>query len=166
MKRIIRDITGQDPAALFGGTIASALHNKSNQLFLDCLVDSQTENPANVVYIAELSDDKLSITVISGNADAFLSPFQQWPIWLGMTPDQRTAFETAKTAAEAAQLAIVQKNESDAANAKTYAKLTALKNMSPAEIQTWATANITTLAQAKDALTTLAIAVSILARRL
>lgn len=59
-----------------------------------------------------------------------------------------------------------QKETADLLAAKTYAKLTVLKTMSPAEIQSWMTANVTTLAQARDALITLAIAVSILARRL
>jgi hypothetical protein len=58
------------------------------------------------------------------------------------------------------------KDEVDVTTAKNYAKLTALKNMSPAEIQTWTTANVTTVAQCRDAITTLAVAVSILARRL
>jgi hypothetical protein len=54
----------------------------------------------------------------------------------------------------------------DAEAAKQYAKLTALKRMTPAQIQTWVDANVTNLAQAQDAIKTLAIAVSILARRL
>ena len=57
-------------------------------------------------------------------------------------------------------------DELDAIAAKTYAKLTALKGMTPAQVQTWVTANVTNLAQAQDAIMTLAIAVSILARRL
>lgn len=59
-----------------------------------------------------------------------------------------------------------EKYSIDTIAAKNYNKLTALKAMSPGEIQTWMTANVTNLAQARDALTTLAIAVSILARRL
>jgi hypothetical protein len=58
------------------------------------------------------------------------------------------------------------KDELDIIAAKTHAKLVALKNMTPAQVQAWCDANITNLAQARDALTTLAIAVSILARRL
>lgn len=57
-------------------------------------------------------------------------------------------------------------DEQDAAAARSYAKLTALRNMTPAQIQAWTAANVTNLAQAQDAITTLAIAVSILARRL
>jgi hypothetical protein len=55
-------------------------------------------------------------------------------------------------------------DELDRDAAKLYTK--ALKNMTPAEVQTWVDNNINTLADAKDALKTLAVAVSILARRL
>jgi XkdW protein len=54
----------------------------------------------------------------------------------------------------------------DSVAAKNYAKLTALKNMTPTEVQTWVTDNVNTLAQAKDAIITLAVGMSILARRL
>ncbi len=57
-------------------------------------------------------------------------------------------------------------DELDAAAANTYANLTALKGMTPAQVQDWVAANVTNLAQAQDAIATLAIAVSILARRL
>jgi hypothetical protein len=57
-------------------------------------------------------------------------------------------------------------DELDATAAKAYAKLVALRAMTPAQVQTWVTANVTNLAQAQDAIMTLAIAVSILARRL
>jgi len=57
-------------------------------------------------------------------------------------------------------------DEVDRAAARAYAKLTALRKMTPAQVQTWVAANVTTLADAKDAITTLAIAVGILARQL
>jgi hypothetical protein len=57
-------------------------------------------------------------------------------------------------------------DELDAAAAKAYAKLQALIAMSPAQVQAWVTANITTLPAAQDAIATLAIAVAVLARRL
>ena len=50
--------------------------------------------------------------------------------------------------------------------AKSYAKLTALRGMTPAQVGAWVDANVTNLAQAQDAIKTLAIAVSVLARRL
>jgi hypothetical protein len=58
------------------------------------------------------------------------------------------------------------KDELDAAAAKAYAKLAALMGMTPAQVQAWVSANVTNLAQAQDAIATLAIAVSVLARRI
>ena len=58
------------------------------------------------------------------------------------------------------------KDEADSYAARTYAKLTALKELTPDQISTWVNNNVTTLAAAQDAIKTLAIAVSILARRL
>lgn len=66
------------------------------------------------------------------------------------------------TPAQVAAAAKAEKNIVDSASADAYAKLTALKAMSPAQVQSW----VTTLAQAQDAIATLAIAVSILARQL
>jgi hypothetical protein len=64
-----------------------------------------------------------------------------------------------------AELQAIQ-DAADAADARTHAKLTALKKMTPAQVQAWVTANVTNLAQAQDAISTLAVAVGILARRL
>ena len=57
-------------------------------------------------------------------------------------------------------------DEIDAGAARQYAKLQALKGMTPAQVSSWVDANVTNLASAQDAIKTLAIAVSILARRL
>lgn len=57
-------------------------------------------------------------------------------------------------------------DEQDAEAARSYAKLRTLAGMTPAQVQTWVAANVTTLAQAQDAIATLAVAVSVLARRL
>ena len=65
----------------------------------------------------------------------------------------------------AADIAAVQSAQ-DTQDAKQYAKLQALATMTPAQIQSWVQANVNTLADAKDALKTLAVAVGILARRL
>ena len=54
----------------------------------------------------------------------------------------------------------------DAAAARSYAKLTALRAMTPAQVQAWVAANVTNFAQAQDAIATLAVAVGVLARRL
>ena len=54
----------------------------------------------------------------------------------------------------------------DALSARQYGKLSALVAMTPSQIQAWVTANVTNLAQAQDAIATLATAVGVLARRL
>lgn len=63
-------------------------------------------------------------------------------------------------------IAAAAKDASDLVAAKAYAKLAALITLSPADVATWVTANVTTLPQAQDAIKTLAVAVSVLARRL
>jgi hypothetical protein len=82
----------------------------------------------------------------------------------GNTPDP--AYSAAELAQQVIDRAAASKDASDLVATKTYNKLKALVAMSPADIQAWTSANITTLMQARDALTTLAIAVSILGRRL
>lgn len=57
-------------------------------------------------------------------------------------------------------------DEVDRAAARQYAKLAALRAMTPAQVQSWVSANVTNLAQAQDAIATLAIAVGILSRQL
>ena len=54
----------------------------------------------------------------------------------------------------------------DEQDARTHSKLAALTKMSPTEVDSWVRANVTNLAQAQDAISTLAVAVSILARRI
>lgn len=58
------------------------------------------------------------------------------------------------------------KDADDAAAAKSYAKLTSLKGMTPAQIGAWVDANVTSLSGAQDAIKTLAIAVGIIARKI
>src|SRR5512139_442200 len=60
----------------------------------------------------------------------------------------------------------VPQEELDAQAARTYPKLVILMQMTPAQVNSWVDQNVLTLADAKDALKTLAIAVSVLARRL
>jgi hypothetical protein len=57
-------------------------------------------------------------------------------------------------------------DQQDVIAARQYAKLAALMVMTPAQIQAWVVANVTTLPTAQDAIATLATAVGILARRL
>lgn len=59
-----------------------------------------------------------------------------------------------------------EKDETDAAETRTYEKLRALKEMTPTQVKAWVTANVTNLSQAQDAIATLAIGMSILARRI
>lgn len=61
---------------------------------------------------------------------------------------------------------VLSQTDQDIAAAKAYQKLVALMGMTPAQVQAWVATNVTTLAQAQDAIATLAIAVGILARRL
>lgn len=57
-------------------------------------------------------------------------------------------------------------DELDRREAMAYAKLNELKTMTPAQIQNRAKTNLNTLTEIRDAITTLEIAVSILARNL
>lgn len=72
---------------------------------------------------------------------------------------------TAANAYADAQLATASKDDSDLSAARAYTKLTNLMSMTPAQVQTWVDANVTNLAQAQDAIKTLAIAVSFLMRK-
>jgi hypothetical protein len=86
------------------------------------------------------------------------------------TPAQRTAAQNAVTAfnyvtAKAADDAEVAQLTTDLNAIKAIPALTALVRMSPAQIDTWATANITTVATARDAIATLAKVVAVLARQ-
>jgi len=57
----------------------------------------------------------------------------------------------------AAAQAAIQQRFANSVAARSYAKLTAMRAMSPAQLQVWIAANVTTLAQAQDALLTLAV---------
>lgn len=76
--------------------------------------------------------------------------------------------EWVKGGGVTASASIVQPSPEELENAvvRDYPKLKALRNMAPAQIQTWVDNNVNTLADAKDLLKTLAIAVAILARRI
>lgn len=54
----------------------------------------------------------------------------------------------------------------DLVAARAYAKLTAMRNMTPAQTQTWIVNNVTNLATAQDAILTLAIGYIEVDRRL
>ena len=80
--------------------------------------------------------------------------------------DAEAAALQAPTPEQIAANAQMVKDTVDAAVAKAYPKLDALSKMTPSQVQAWVAANVTNLAQAQDAIATLAIAVSVLARRL
>jgi len=104
--------------------------------------------------------DGASIPADSRNID-----YQAYLAWVtaGNTPIPRDAQEVSDEAAHDAKMA---QEAADVAAARTHTKLKALAAMTPAQVQTWVAANVTNLAQAQDAIATLAIAVSVLARRL
>lgn len=112
-------------------------------------------NTASIIRIA----DGACIPPDLANSD-----YKQYLVWIaeGNTPTP----VDPPTPAELEAIAQAVKEATDATAAKTHAKLTALKGMSPAQVQTWVASNVTNLVQAQDAITTLAIAISILARRL
>jgi hypothetical protein len=118
--------------------------------------DHTNQTPEGLEGVIAIKTDKGNIGWVYRTNDFFD------PVELAMTQAEKDARDAANAVAAAA----VQKDQDDLTQAKTYAKLVALKNMSPAQIQNWVTNNVTTLAQVRDALATLAIAVSILARRL
>ena len=49
---------------------------------------------------------------------------------------------------------------------KSYAKLVALKNMTPAQVSSWVDANVTNLSQAQDAIKTLSIGMGYIIRQI
>jgi hypothetical protein len=109
-------------------------------------------------------DEEIKALRLAGSADAIA-----WSNWADTCRAWGKAEGLklmAETTAEIAKAVVEVQNKADALTARTHTKLVALKNMTPNQVETWCGANITNLAQAKDALTTLAVAVSILARRL
>lgn len=98
---------------------------------------------------------------------AFVNPetneeYKKW-ILAGNVPAPRDAQEVAD---EVASTAKEGKNATDSNSARQDAKLQAFAAMTPMQVRAWIAANVANLADAKDALATLAVAVSILARRL
>ena len=72
----------------------------------------------------------------------------------------------AATQQEALAATKAAQDATDAATAKADAKVAAIGAMTPAQVKAWVTANVSTLADAKDLITTLAVVISILARKL
>ena len=80
--------------------------------------------------------------------------------------DDLAAANAPPTPEQLAQQALREKYAAESAEAKTDAKLSALARMSPSEVRAHVAANISNLADAKDVLATLAVAVSVLTRRI
>lgn len=91
---------------------------------------------------------------------------QDSTITAGMVAISEAQFQAMSAAVVEAPGAADVKLAADATAARQYAKLQALINMTPAQVQAWVIANVTTLSAAQDAITTLAVAVSILGRKL
>lgn len=79
---------------------------------------------------------------------------------------EEIAAKAAAVEAALAEVAVQAKAAADAATARQDAKLAALGRMTPSEVRSYVAANVTNLSDAKDVLATLAIAVSILSRKL
>jgi hypothetical protein len=86
--------------------------------------------------------------------------------WTHPTLTKPTPEQLAAANLQSEPVTAQEKYQTDLAAAKLDAKLNAIKNMSAAEIQTWMTSNVTTLAQARDVLTSMAKIIAILLRRL
>ena len=56
--------------------------------------------------------------------------------------------------------------DADKEAVKSYAKLVALKNMTPAQVSSWVDANVTNLSQAQDAIKTLSIGMGYIIRQI
>ena len=104
-----------------------------------------------------------NIATLAGSAD---KGDGTWTLeFLDGTRRPATAAEVASARAYADGLTVGDaKNSTDASAARSDAKLQAFFAMSPAQVRAWILLNVTTLADAKDALATLAVAVSALMR--
>lgn len=77
------------------------------------------------------------------------------------------SFRTPKEqASEDARLLSTQTKDAERQEARAYAKLQAISNMSPTQVRAWVENNVNNLADAKDAIKTLAVAICILSRNL
>lgn len=99
-------------------------------------------------------------------------PFHPSMIWVECAPEVVEFYTysngvfTAPPPPDPTVIARGVKDAADAAAARVDIKLQVLAAMSPAQARAWVNANVNNLADAKDALGTLAAAVVVLARRL
>lgn len=109
-------------------------------------------------YVNRAIDVPRDAVAVEYQADGRYKVFE-----VGDTPpawSQYDATQAATTAAKQAQ------DGTDAASARAYGKLQSLMAMTPDQVRSWVSANVTNLSQAQDAIATLAVAVGVLARRL
>ena len=97
----------------------------------------------------QVTDADRPFVCARGNADGTVTLYYDGdviPLLPTPTPAEIAAVQAARVQAATNALA-----------ARQYAKLTAMRAMTPAQLQAWIAANVTNLAQAQDALLTLAI---------
>ncbi len=100
------------------------------------------------IPVNQVSDSDRPFLMSVGNADGTVTLYYPGDVLPDFSP---TPAQIAAAAAAQAQAI------ANATAARQYAKLTAMRGMTPAQLQVWIAANVTNLAQAQDALLTLAI---------
>lgn len=120
-----------------------------------------TRDPSTVVRIEQIDGEQEEFFVPVGPKAIETQAYKNYQQWLaaGNTPAPRPL-------AEVAEEQLVARVAQDAALARVDPKLQALSTRDPAQIRGFVAANVNNLAEAKDMIATLAVAVSILARRL
>ncbi len=86
---------------------------------------------------------------------------RQKPTW-----EEIVTADSLNEADEAMRIASETQIKNNERSARSYTKLLVLSGMSPADVSAWVDTNINSFSDAKDAIKTLAIAVSVLARRI
>jgi hypothetical protein len=95
------------------------------------------------------------LAVQSATQCVYYQPGDTLPVVAGPTPQEIADAQAAQA-----------KLQTDAEAARQYPKLQVLFQQSPAEARAWVQANVTNLAEAKDAIATLFVLCSVLGRRL
>jgi hypothetical protein len=106
-------------------------------------------------------------TIPADPRNADFQQFVRWRDgWVERRPDGMDVFHEPNVPMPADPAPAPSKDEIDTADALAYAKLRAMRDMTPAEVGAWVDANVTNFAQAKDAIRTLAIGFCVLIRKL
>lgn len=120
--------------------------------------DAATNMPHRRIYDYTQKDQFIA-DVGEASAD-YLAEYDAMIEWGNANPPPPPTAEELAAQEQAA------KDAADVLAARAHTKLKALRQMSPAQVSSWVDANVTNLASAQDAIKTLAIAVSVLSRRL